>query len=136
LHGEVISSAAIFKGRSATIDYARISQSNADLAFRGQIDFGQWPRLEIALTPNLALDAAMPDPAECVGALEMSPSSVSLPVGLGVQQIVLRGGLFASDWVIDLIQRPAPDAGSITRSFPLCPSGKPLSLARSPAWFP
>ena len=126
-----------FKGQTAAIDYARISEPSADFAFRGEIDFGHWPRVEIGLTPNLSLDAALPDPADCVSALDLTASSsVALPVAISVQRIGLRGELFGADWTIDLVQRPAPDVDAITRSFPLCRSGKPLSLARAPAWFP
>jgi hypothetical protein len=136
LHGEAVSSALTFKGQTAAVDYARISEPNAELAFRGEIDFGRWPRVEVGLTPNLSLDAAIPDAADCVGSFDLIASSVALPVSVGVERIALRGELFTADWTIDLVQRPAPDVDAITRSFPLCRSGKPLSIARAPAWFP
>ena len=136
LQGETISSAVTFKGQTAAIDYVRVGDRNADLAFRGEIDVAQWPRIEIALRPNLSLDAALPESADGVGSLELSSSSLALPAVVGVEQIVLRGDFFGSDWMFDLVQRAAPDAPSVTRTFPLRRSGQPLSLARTPAWFP
>ena len=137
LHGEAVSSAVTFKGQTAAIDYARISEPSAELAFSGEIDFARWPRVEVGLTPNLSLDAVLPDAADCVGGLDLTASSsLALPIAVAVDRIALRGELFAADWTIDLVQRPAPDVDAITRSFPLCRTGKPLSLARAPAWFP
>lgn len=136
LYGEAISAALTFKGQSAAVDYARISDNGADLAVRGEINFANSAQIAVSLTPNRPVDAAARGSGDCIGALELAPTSTLFPTVAGAQEIVLRGGLFGSNWTLDLIKKPSPDADSITESFPFCRDGKTLSLARAPAWFP
>ena len=69
--------------------------------------------------------------AEDLGNLSANPflhESTANPFG--------KGSLFAPNWTIELTQEPLSATKARTRSFRLCPGGKPLTLGATPAWFP
>ena len=136
LRGTAVSAGVRFNGRRAAIDFARIAEGGADISARGEIDFEDTARIDIALTPDKPLDAALFGSGDCVGALEFVARAPGNPLAAAVRRIDLRGGLFASRWTIDLSRQPEPDSESPVRSVPFCREGKTLSLAPAPVWFP
>ncbi len=136
LGGSAVSGGATFQGRHATIDFARLGQGSADISGKGEIDFKDPAQINLALAPDTPLDVTALGTVDCVSGVQFDAAAPNAVVAVAVNQIDLRGALFAPGWTIQLTQRPNSDADAVTKRFPLCRDGKTLSLALTPALFP
>jgi hypothetical protein len=136
LGGSAVSGGVTFQGRRATIDFARIAQGSADISAKGEIDFKDSAQINIALRPTTTLDVAALGTNDCISGVELDPAAPNAILAVAVDQIDLRGPLFAPAWTIQLAQRPTSDADGVTHRFPVCRDGKTLSLTLTPASFP
>ena len=152
LGGWSLSTGITFGGQAATIDFAQVAQGNVRNAralaakpytARGEIDFRELADIRMKVLPNEPVTAlTLLDPDDCVNGIELSPHGTAGLRGQRIDEIDLRGSLFALDWTISLSDRNPDDpletllrAGS-SRTFPFChdlqPSRKTLTLARPP----
>ena len=136
LRGPSVSGSVNFQGQKATIDFVRIAQGKTDISAKGAIDFKDATQIDVALTPQALLDVATLDNGDCISGLELNGRPADAVLTVAVNQIGLRGGLFAPTWTLQLTQRPTAGADGISQTLPLCRDGKTLSLAATPTWFP
>ena len=140
LSGSTASAAITFKGRNASIDFARFGQTDVDLSARGEIVFPQADNVEITLFPNNALTAATTLlPGDCVNQLGLLRPDPKADVSLPVNRIAFRGGAFSGNWTVaigrDQSAEPTSNQAALM-TLPLCREGKTLSLRPAPDLFP
>jgi hypothetical protein len=139
-----LSTSITFGGETATIDFAQIAQENVRLAAHGEIDFHNLADITLKILPSApVLALTLPDPDDCIDGIELLPNGTHLhfvedQFGQRINEIDLRGGLFASDWTISLSEKRMADPletlrqGGASRTFPICPdlrpAGKTLTL--------
>ncbi len=140
-----LSTSITFGGETATIDFAQIARQNTRQAARGEIDFRNRADVTVKIWPSAPVTAlTLLDPEDCVDGIDLLPNDAH-PVhfvegrfGLRINEIVFRGGLFASDWTISLSEKRLTDPletflqGGTSQRFPVCsdlqPAGKKLTL--------
>jgi hypothetical protein len=147
LGGSSLSAGMTFGGQTATIDYARFAQRNIHYAARAEIDFRDLTDIAVTFSPSAPVIAlTLLEPGDCVDEIHLSPAAANGLRRERIDEIDLRGSLFASNWTISLSDKrpndsldPVLRAGS-TRSFPICPdlmpTGKTLTLGLSRLPFP
>ncbi|HVF71025.1 MAG TPA: hypothetical protein VM940_05400, partial [Chthoniobacterales bacterium] len=139
LGGPELSGAMTFKGREATIDFAHVERDDADILLRGQINFQNLEAIGITLLPNTVL-AESPGlfQGDCVSKIELAAQPLERSAAAAIDQIKLRGNLFAQTWTISLSNGLAPDLpeGELGRVFSFCADGKTLTLGVQPSLFP
>jgi hypothetical protein len=141
-----LSTSITFGGETATIDFAQIAQQNVRHAAHGEIDFRNLADITMKILPSAPmLVLTLLNPDDCIDGIELLPSEAYLPVhfvegrsGQRINEIDLRGGLFASDWTISLSEKRMADPletlrqGGASQTFPICPAlqpaGKTLTL--------
>ncbi|HKP04166.1 MAG TPA: hypothetical protein VJU77_12505 [Chthoniobacterales bacterium] len=142
LRGSAISTEINFEGRKATIGYAHLQERDADISAGGEIGFEDIADVRLTLLPNVSLTPTMALSGEdCVNDVAFHASPAINRLGLSVNQINLRGGIFEAGWRISLRQENSLDSESAEQAvspltFPLCRDGKTLSLGLVPSLFP
>lgn len=95
-------------GPTATIENADIFQGENRLGLRGEIDLADITALRVSLVPTERLVNLTPASVEdCLGAITLAPAPPSDPPAAGIEQLEIRGALFAREWELSL--RPAGD---------------------------
>lgn len=147
LGGLSLSAGMTFGGQTATTDYARFTQKNIPYAARAEIDFRDLNDIAVTLWPSTpVIGLTLLEPGDCVDEIYLSPAAATGLRRERIDEIGLRGSLFAPNWTISLSDKHANDtldtflrAGS-PRRFPICqdlePTGKTLTLGISRLLFP
>jgi len=145
LGSPTLSTSITFGGETATIDFAQIAQQNVRHAARGNIDFRNQADITLKIWPNApVISLTRLDPDDCIDGIKLLPSEgfyshfVEGRFGHRINEIDLRGGLFASHWTISLREKRADDPLETllqvgpSPTFSICPdlqpSGKNLDL--------
>ena len=147
LGSPTLSTSITFGGETATIDFAQIAQQNVRHAARGEIDFHNQADIALRIWPSAPVIAlTLVNTDECIDGIKLFPSAyfnssvhfVEGRFGHRINEIDLRGGLFASNWTISLQEKRADDPlepllqGGPSQTFSICPdlqpSGKNLDL--------
>jgi hypothetical protein len=144
-----LSTSITFGGESATIDFAQIAQQNVRQAARGEIDFRNRADIALRVWPNApVIVLTLLNPDECIDGINLFASApfyapvhggfVEGRFGQRISEIDLRGGLFASNWMISLHEKRADGPLETllqvgpSQTFSICPdlqpSGKNLDL--------
>ena len=90
-------------GSTATIQDAQVLQGDSRLSLRGEIDLSNITALRVSLVPTQRVLDLTPASAEsCLGSLVISPAKASDTLAPEVEQIEIRGGLFAREWEVFL----------------------------------
>jgi hypothetical protein len=117
-----------FDGDHASLDFMNAATADVDLSFRGEIDFHDTNNLAIKIigaTPTFDLTAR---PISCISKIEIG--SVGSTLAPAVAELELRGGLFQSNWTVNLKERLSSQSDAslnfeeTARKFPFCSSGK------------
>lgn len=145
--GLSLSTGITFRGKTAALDFAQFTKNNVRYGARGRIDFRELTNIAAEIFPNGPMGVFTPlEPGDCVDSVELYPGG---PAGLRrerIDEIDIRGSLFAPDWTISLAEKQADDPletllrGGSSRTFPICPgvqpSGKTLTLGIARLPFP
>jgi hypothetical protein len=145
--GLSLSAGMKFGGQTATIDFAQLTKNNVSYGARGGIDFRELTDIAARIFPSAPIVVLTPlEPGDCVNGIELSPSGAT---GLGrerIDELDVRGSLFASDWMISLSEKHTDDPletllrGGSSRTFPTChgneEGGETLTLGPAQSSFP
>jgi hypothetical protein len=145
--GLSLSAGITFGGQTAAIDFAQLTKNNVHYGARGGIDFRELTDIAARIFPSGPIVVLTPlEPGDCVNGIELSPSGVTGSRRERIDELDLRGSLFASDWMISLSEKHSDDPletlleGGSSRTFSLChdrqPSGKTLTLGVARLPFP
>ncbi len=149
------STALTFGGQTATIDFVRVAQPGVrnvaalaatKYAGRGEIEFRDLTDIRMKILPTEPVFAStLLEADDCVDGIELSLNGASKVRGQRIDELRLRGSLFAPNWTISLNEKHADDplamlqqTGS-SRTFPLCHDlqpGKVLTLRPAGLIFP
>jgi autotransporter translocation and assembly factor TamB len=89
-----------FDGIRASLDFFNAATKDLDLSFRGDIDFHDTNDLTVGLAASVPIFDLRPRRIDCVNKIEIESIVETLaPV---VAELELRGGLFRSDWTMNL----------------------------------
>jgi hypothetical protein len=155
LAGPSFSTALTFAGQTATIDFVRVAQSNVrnvpalaatKYAGRGEIEFRDLTDLRMKILPIEPVFAStLLEPDDCIDGIELSLNGGTKVRGQRIDELRLRGSLFAPNWTISLNEKHADDPLALlqqtgsSRTFPLCHDlqpGKILTLRAAGLIFP
>lgn len=156
LDGPSLSTALTFGGQTATIDFVRIAQPNVRnvhswaatrFTARGEIEFRDLTEIRAKILPSEPVfQSTLLEADDCVEGVELSLNSATKVLGQRIDELRLRGGLFAPNWTISLNERHPDDPLAMllqegtSRTFPLChdlqPAGKTLTLRAAGLLFP
>ena len=113
-------------GSRIAIDDAHILQADRTLSLRGEIDVANITDVRVTLTPSVpVVDLTDAAPNTCLNRVSLQPLPPSATAPPVVEQIEIRGGMFAEEWKLSL-QRAGdgvPQAGANEQpvtTFPLC----------------
>jgi hypothetical protein len=145
--GVSLSTGITFRGRTAAIDFAQLTKNNVRYGARGGIDFRELTDVATRIFPNGPMVVLTPlDPGDCVNGIELSSSSVVGSRRERIDELDVRGSLFASDWTTSLSEKHTEDPletllrGGSSRTFPICHDlqrpGKALTLGVTRPLFP
>ncbi len=113
-----------FNGNRASIDFFNAATKDVSLSLSGEVDFHDPNDLVIKLSPATPIFDLTPRPIDCVSKIEIGSAAITLAPA--VAEMNVRGGLFRSDWTLNLRERisiPSSVASNLneaTRKFPLC----------------
>ena len=134
------SSRITFDANRASLEFLNVASKDADLAFRGEIDFENINDVVVTITGASPVFDLTSRPVDCVNKIEIVPAA--LPLAPSATELEFRGALFQSGWSVSLKEEmnrqsligSMPD--SVSRTFPLCfgtgPEEKTLSLGAVP----
>lgn len=145
--GLSLSTGITFRGKTAAIDFAQFTKNNVRYGARGGIDFHDLNNIAAEIFPSGPMAVLTPlESGDCIDGIELYPGG---PAGLQrerIDEIDIRGNLFAPDWTISLGEKQANDPletllrGGSSRTFSICkdvqPSGKTLTLGIARLPFP
>jgi hypothetical protein len=145
--GLSLSAGITFGGQTAAIDFAQLIKNNVHYGARGGIDFGELTDIAARIFPSGPIVVLTPlEPGDCVNGIELSPGGVTGSRRERIDELDVRGSLFASDWMISLSEKHSDDPletlleGGSSRTFSFChdrqPSGKTLTLGVARLPFP
>jgi len=89
-----------FDGIRASLDFFNAATKDLDLSFRGSIDFHDTNDLTVGLAASVPIFDLRPRTIDCVNKIEIE--SVAETLAPVVAELELRGGLFRSDWTMNL----------------------------------
>jgi len=89
-----------FDGIRASLDFFNAATKDLDLSFRGDIDFHDTNDLTVGLAASVPIFDLRPRTIDCVNKIEIE--SVVETLAPVVAELELRGGLFRSDWTMNL----------------------------------
>ena len=133
------SSRIAFTGNRASLEFLSVATKDVDLSVNGQIDFPDTNDVRVRITGATPIFDLMLQPIDCVNKIEIAPAALALTPA--IEQVEFRGGLFRSDWTIDLKERTStysfgnPSLDGANRKFSLCLSsteGTTLLLGAPP----
>jgi hypothetical protein len=113
-----------FDGTHASLDFFNAATQDVDLSFRGDIDFHDTNDLTVRIAASVPIFDLMPRTIDCVNKIEIE--SVAETLAPVVAELELRGGLFRSDWTMNLKEpmgiqsNGALILNETTRKFSLC----------------
>ena len=113
-----------FRGDHASLDFLTASAKDVDLSLNGEIDFQDTNDLAIKIAGATPIFDLTMRPIDCVSKIEIG--AVTIALAPAIAEVELRGGLFRSEWMIDLKEPlspqsfPALNLIGATRQFPLC----------------
>jgi hypothetical protein len=113
-----------FNGERATIDFFNAATKDADLSFRGEIDFHDVNDLPIRMFGMVPIFDLTHRDIDCVSQIGFAP--VGMTLAPAIDEIEFRGGLFQADWTVSLKERGigqsngALNLGETTRKLRLC----------------
>lgn len=156
LDGPSFSTALTFEGQTATIDFARVAQPNVRdvhawaatrYTARGEIEFRDSTDIRVKLQPSEPVfQSTLLEPDDCVDGIELSLNGATKVRGQRIDELRLRGSLFAPNWTVSLNEKHPDDPlatllqDGTSRTFPLChdlqPGGKTLTLRAAGLLFP
>jgi hypothetical protein len=119
-----------FEGNRASIEFLNLATKDADVAFRGDIDFQDANEVTVRLVGATPIFDLTSQASDCMNKIEFT--SMPFTLAPAVAELELCGSLFRSGWTIALkehtsVQFPgASDPSGITREFPLCFSANGL----------
>jgi hypothetical protein len=156
LDGTALSMGVTFGGQTATIDFARLAQTSlrsvqalaaTRYAARGEIEFRDLTDIGVKILPNEPLIAlTLLKPGDCVDGIALSLNGAAGWRGQRIDELRLRGSLFAPNWTISLNERHGDDPRAMllqegpSWTFPIChdpqAAGKTLTLGAGRLLFP
>ena len=156
LDGPSLSTALTFGGQTATIDFVRVAQPNVRnvhawaatrFSARGEIEFRDLTEIRAKVLPiEPVFQSTLLEPDDCVDGIELSLNGATKGRGQRIDELRLRGSLFAPNWTISLNEKHPDDPLAMllqegtSRTFPLChdlhPGGKTLTLRAAGLLFP
>ena len=113
-----------FDGSRASLDFFNAATKDLDLSFRGDIDFHDINNLTVGLAASVPIFDLGPRPIDCVNKIEIE--SVAETLAPVVAELELRGGLFRSDWTMNLKEPMGIQSNGVlilnetARKFSLC----------------
>jgi hypothetical protein len=116
----------VFKGKTASLDFANLSANETDLSLHGDVDFRDPDDLSIRVSPSEPMVAlSSNERVDCVSGLQLLPvpATEMLPA---VERLTFRGSAFRSDWMVRLDEnmngRPFGPLANLaaTRTFQFC----------------
>jgi hypothetical protein len=124
----------------ASLDFFSAATKDVDLSFRGEIDYQDTNALAIKIAASTPIFDLRTRAIDCVGKIEIESVPVTLaPV---IAELEFRGGLFQSDWTMNLKEPMGIESnGTLTlnkaaRKLPLClgtgPGERTLLLGAHP----
>ncbi len=129
-----------FDGIRASLDFFNVTMKDLDLSFRGDIDFHDTNDLTVGIAASVPIFDLRPRTIDCVNKIEIE--SVAETLAPVVAELELRGGLFQSDWTVNLKEpmgiqsNGALILNETARKFSLClgtgVDEKPLVLGAHP----
>ena len=129
-----------FDGIRASLDFFNAATKDLDLSFRGDIDFHDTNDLTVGLAASVPIFDLRPRTIHCVNKIEIE--SVAETLAPVVAELEFRGGLFRSDWTMNLKEPMGIQSGGTltlnetARKFSLClgtgMDEKPLVLGAHP----
>jgi hypothetical protein len=131
----------VFGGNRAALEFFNVATKDADLSLGGEIDFQDMNDVTLRIIGATPIFDLTPHPIDCMNKIEIV--SAALTLAPAVAELEFRGGLFQSDWTIDLKERASTQSfgtsnlSGDTRKFPLClpgtgAEGKTLLLGAPP----
>ncbi len=121
------SSRIAFTGNRASLEFLNVATKDVDLSVGGEIDFSDTSDVTVRITGATPIFDLMLQPIDCVNKIEITPAALALTPA--VEEVKFRGGLFRSNWTIDLKERASaysfdnPSLDGADRKFSLCFSG-------------
>jgi len=129
-----------FDGFRASLDFFNAATKDLDLSFRGDIDFHDTNDLTVRIAASVPIFDLRPRTIDCVNKIEIE--SVAETLAPVISALELRGGLFRSDWTMNLKEpigiqsNGALILNETARKFSLCletgVDEKPLVLGAHP----
>ena len=89
-----------FDGFRASLDFFNAATKDFDLSFRGDIDFHDTNDLTVRIAASVPIFDLRPRTIDCVNRIEIE--SVAETLAPVISALELHGGLFRSDWTINL----------------------------------
>jgi len=127
-------------GTHASLDFFTAATKDVDLSFRGEIDYQDTNALAIKIAASTPIFDLRPRPTDCVGKIEIE--SVAATLAPVIAELEFRGGLFQSDWTMNLKEPMGIESNGAlvlnktARKLPLClgtsPDEKTLLLGAHP----
>src|SRR6266567_2988761 len=121
------SSRIAFTENRASLEFLNVATKDVDLSVGGEIDFSDTSDVTVRITGATPIFDLMLQPIDCVNKIEITPAALALTPA--VEEVKFRGGLFRSNWTIDLKERASaysfdnPSLDGADRKFSLCFSG-------------
>ncbi len=111
-------------GAAATVRYAQLGRSTAQIGVWGEIVYGDLQRLEARLLPTERIvDVTSPRFDKCISGFVFIPPAAGAEAQAAVDEIEVHGGLSRSDWSVSLRSRGgAQDENPVVRTFGFCPA--------------
>jgi hypothetical protein len=131
----------VFGGNHAALEFFNVATEDVDLSLGGEIDFRDTNDVTFRIIGATPIFDLTSHPIDCMNKIEIA--SAALTLAPAVAELEFCGGLFQSDWTIELKERASSQSfgtstlNGDTRKFPLCFSGtdakgKPLLLGAPP----
>ena len=127
-------------GTRASLEFFTAATKDVDLSFRGEIDYQNTNALAIRIAASAPIFDLRPRATDCVGKIEIE--SVAATLAPVIAELEFRGGLFQSDWTMDLKEPMGIESNGAlilnktARKLPLClgtgPDEKTLLLGAHP----
>jgi hypothetical protein len=98
-----------FGGATASIDSANLETDDVDLAFRGEIDFGDTNAISITVLPTQPITELVGSEAvDCISHIKILPRSANQPALPLANEIIFSGGV-AGNWTVTLNETQSGD---------------------------
>jgi hypothetical protein len=131
----------VFGGNRALLEFFNVATKDVDLSLGGEIDFQDTNDVTLRIIGASPIFDLTSDPIDCINKIEIA--SAALTLAPAIAELEFRGGLFQSDWTIDLKERAdtqsfgSSNLNGDKRKFPLCfpgpgAEGKTLLLGAPP----